>query len=219
MSDFRVLDVPTRRWRAVFLQMLPRLMLVTARDLMQPAFEAALRRSLEGGARLIQLREKALSPDEFRLLATTSQRLCAQFGATLLLNSQPQIARETGCGAHFPEREISNLEYSKLQMDGASVHSVGSAQRAEKLGADYVVFGAIFPTSSHPNEAAQGLGKLREVTRSVSIPVYAIGGIGDAQSVKSCLQNGAFGVAVRSAVWQSAEVAETVAQLVLWANE
>lgn len=194
-------------------------MLVTERRLMQPSFEAALHQALEGGARLIQLREKNLSSDEFRLLATTSQKLCAQFGATLLLNSQPQIAQEIGCGAHFPEREISNIEYSKLQSNGASIHSVESAQNAEKLGADYLVFGAVFPTSSHPNEVAQGLAKLREVADAVSIPVYAIGGIGDEESVKSCLKNGAFGVAVRSATWKNADVAKTVARFVCCASD
>lgn len=216
--------------------MLSRLMLVSDRRAMTPHFLTALQSALEGGARFFQLREKDLPADKLRILARETAILCARFNATLVVNSAPksalEIARENVCGAHFPERELANIEYSISEFYsaalspaamsvsasapsvsascGASVHSVEAARKAEKLGANYLVFGAVFPTTSHPGETPAGIEKLREVTQAVAIPVYAIGGIDNEYSIGACLENGAFGVAIRSAVWNARDVQRKV---------
>ncbi len=199
--------------------MLSRLMLVTERRLMKPTFEESLQAALEGGARLIQLREKDLSAQDLQSLAETSQRWCETFGASLIINSEAKIALNVGAnGVHWPERTAS-IEYSKTLLNGVSVHSVEAAQRAQKSGANYLVFGSIFPTSSHPNETAKGLGALRAVVRAVSLPVYAIGGIGTKSTIRACLEAGAHGVAIRSSVWEAptqTEKREKVALFLQW---
>ena len=215
------LDFPNGLGRPSPYIMLSRLMLVTDRRLMRPSFEDALRAALEGGARLVQLREKDLSVGELKSLAQTAQNGCEKFGASLLVNSEMEIARDVGArGVHWPERCLGNqIEYSNGFVKGFSVHSVEAAQRAQESGADYVVFGAVFPTSSHPGEPAKGIDTLREVASSVSVPVYAIGGIDSEESVQSCLQNGAHGVAVRSNVWEAIDVRQRVALLRRWTGD
>jgi thiamine-phosphate diphosphorylase len=87
---------------------------------------------------------------------------------------------------------------------GRSVHSVDAARRAEEEGCEYVVAGSVFPTSSHPNGPAGGVQLLRDIVAAVKIPVIAIGGITSANA-RSCIDAGARGVAVISAIFDAAD--------------
>ena len=75
-----------------------------------------------------------------------------------------------------------------------------TAQRAIDEGADYLIFGSVFPTRSHPDRAPQGWEALRAVCASSRVPVYAIGGV-TAENAEMCLEAGACGVAVIGAAW------------------
>jgi thiamine monophosphate synthase len=85
---------------------------------------------------------------------------------------------------------------------GRSVHSVDAALRAEADGCEYVVAGSVFPTASHPGGPTGGLQLLRDITTAVRIPVIAIGGI-KATNARSCIDAGARGVAVISAIFDA----------------
>jgi len=89
---------------------------------------------------------------------------------------------------------------------------VEAARRGTNEGADYLVFGSVFPTDSHPTAAPAGLTKLSEVVRATALPVYAIGGIND-NHARQCREAGAYGIAVMSAVWQADDVAGAVRAL------
>ena len=77
-------------------------------------------------------------------------------------------------------------------MLGRSVHSIAAASVAEAEGADFVIFGPVFPTPTHPGAPGLGLRALAEVARAVAIPVLAIGGV-DAARAADCLAAGAAG--------------------------
>ncbi len=80
---------------------------------------------------------------------------------------------------------------------GRSVHSLESALRAESEGADYVIFGPVWASASHPGFAPAGLPALAEVARALHIPVLAIGGVTEAR-IAECHAAGAAGyVAIR----------------------
>jgi thiamine-phosphate diphosphorylase len=115
-------------------------------------------------------------------------------------------------GLHLPESALEMEALPKFPVMGFSVHSLENAKRAEAQGADYLIYGSIFPTASHPEIAAVGLDELNKVTQAVSCPVYAIGGI-SAANAKSCKEAGAYGVAVMSAVWQASSVTQAVHDL------
>jgi thiamine-phosphate pyrophosphorylase len=200
---------------------LPRLMLVTNRRIMQPSFEAALEAALQGGARWIQLREKDLAPHELTALALQTQQLCARFGAMLSINSRVEVAQAArAAGVHLPEQSIAPHQARRALESGAlvgqSVHGVQAAQLAIQAGADYLVFGSVFATATHPDSAPQELDALRNITAAtvaLNLPVYAIGGI-NATRIRPCLEAGAYGVAVLGAAWQASNVSEITSALV-----
>jgi thiamine-phosphate diphosphorylase len=188
-------------------------MLVTSRHQMKPSFEHCLEAALLGGASLIQLREKDLEPTLFIFLAEICRKLCLHYNSELLINGRPKTAQRLNIGGlHLPESALEMDVLPKFPVMGISVHSLENAKRAEALGADYLIYGSVFSTASHPEIAPVGLDELREVTQAVSCPVYAIGGI-SAANAKSCKEAGAYGVAVMSAVWQAADVSQAVREL------
>ena len=83
-------------------------------------------------------------------------------------------------GAHLPERDIAPSDARRLlgeRLVGRSVHSLQSAVSAERDGADYLIFGPVWLSASHPQVAPAGIDALAKVARSVRIPVLAIGGV------------------------------------------
>lgn len=189
-------------------------MVVTQHNLMHPDFLGAISAAIEGGARLIQLREKEITRDELFDFARAAKEICIARGARLLVNADLEIARKMGMGLHLPEAQSVAQARRTLGREyfvGQSVHSLSSALRAQKSGANYVVFGSIFPTASHVGSAPKGVAALREIAREISIPVFAIGGISQ-QNCVQCLEAGAHGVAVMRAVWQAENTKEAVAK-------
>jgi thiamine-phosphate diphosphorylase len=196
---------------------LPRLLLLTDVARMQPSFEVALIAAMRGGARLVQLREKTLPPRDVLSLAIKAQRVCETFGAQVVVNGRADIARAAHlAGVHLPENDLAPRDVratiGQHALCGVSVHNLETAQRASDEGADYLVFGSVFPTASHPNGHVAGLEMLRQVCDSIHKPVFAIGGV-TAQNAAQCLEAGAHGVAVISAVWQSSDVQKAVHEL------
>jgi thiamine monophosphate synthase len=85
---------------------------------------------------------------------------------------------------------------------GRSVHSVDAALRAEADGCEYLVAGSVFPTASHPGGPVGGVQLVRDIAAVVHIPVIAIGGI-TATNARQCIDAGARGVAVISAIFDA----------------
>lgn len=119
-------------------------------------------------------------------------------------------------GVHLGENSLPPAVARRLlgpeKIMGVSVHSVTAAREAEKAGADYLLFGHIFPTTSKEGIPPRGVGSLREVVASVGIPIIALGGINTANA-RQCLAAGARGVAVMSAVMAAPDPARAVAEL------
>jgi thiamine-phosphate pyrophosphorylase len=167
---------------------------------------------------LIHLREKDLAPHELINLARLAQQQCKKYDAMLLINSSIDVAAAVNAaGVHLPEHGVSSVAAGaacpSAALQSISVHSTEAARRAEEAGADFLVFGSVFPTASHPGEAPQGLEKLEQVVRVVKCPVFAVGGI-TAGNVAACLNCGAHGIAVISAVWGAPDVSAAVQTLI-----
>lgn len=147
------------------------------------------------------LRAKALA---YRTLALQAQQSCEAAGIPLILHSDWQLARELGISMlHLPLaflRQISEYERAYFTWLSTSVHSVGEAQEAQALGATVLIAGHIYTTQCKAGLAPRGLGFLQSVCSAVSLPVYAIGGIGfDAAQHAELKANGARGACVMSA--------------------
>lgn len=117
----------------------------------------------------------------------------------VLVRGRPDLALAAGAaGVNLPEADIPVAGARSLlgpdRLVGRSVHSPPAAAVAEAEGADFVLFGPVFPTPTHPGMPALGLAALGEVVRAVAIPVLAIGGVDAARGAR-CLEAGAAGYA------------------------
>jgi len=164
-----------------------------------PAVAAAV----EGGVTLVQLREKDLPADELLRLAQ-QLRAVTRGRALLVVNDRVDVALASDAdGVHLPGNGLPTRVARALlgpgKLVGRSAHSVGEAVEAERDGADYVLLGTIFPTSSHPESQAAGTTLIRAARPVVRLPLIAIGGI-DTSNAREVMEAGADGVAVISAI-------------------
>lgn len=192
-----------------------RLYLITDRkQLVGLALLEALEQALRAGVQIIQLREKDLTPIELYELGRKVIRICQNYRAKLLINDRADIARAIeASGVHLTSVGIPPYEarkcLSKGSLIGVSIHSLEEARRAERDGADFVNFGPIYPTSSKPMSEPKGLKALKEVCSNLRIPVFALGGIRP-ENARECLENGAYGVAVISAILGVTDITHAV---------
>jgi thiamine-phosphate pyrophosphorylase len=125
-------------------------------------------------------------------------------GWRLLVHERVDVALPASAdGVHLRHSSVPGRFVRQLlgsdRLLGISVHDTREAVAACEHHADYLMFGHIYETPSHPGTPGRGLEKLREVIEAVDIPVIAIGGV-TARRVDEVLAAGASGVAVISAI-------------------
>jgi thiamine-phosphate diphosphorylase len=194
---------------------LPKLYPITDRRLSGLTHAEQVARLCEGGARLVQLREKLLPAREFYAEVLEALRVARLFGATLIVNDRLDVALAAGAdGVHLgqddvpPEAARALLGEGKIV--GCSTHSVEQASEAARLPVDYVAIGPVFDTSSKVNpDPVVGLEGVRRVREAVggAVMLVAIGGI-KAESAPSVLEAGADSVAVIGALFDTSDPAE-----------
>lgn len=166
---------------------------------------ALARDFLRGGAKIVQLRMKGVAASDMMPVARAIFELKRDFDFVFILNDAVGIAKELRVdGVHVGENDLPVPEVRRLvgakMLIGYSSHSLEEAVSAEKAGADYVAFGAIFPTQTKgPGHPVQGLERLREVVAACSAPVVAIGGIAR-HNIEEVLKTGVASVAMITAL-------------------
>ena len=140
------------------------------------------REAMEGGAQVIQLRDKRRSAQELAPTAEELRRVCRDLGALFIVNDDVNLAMAVGAdGVHVGQRDMPVTEVRRLVppevIVGCSTNNVDEACRAERDGASYVAVGRLYPTGSKPDTRPATLDTLRAVKAAVSVPVCAIGGI------------------------------------------
>jgi thiamine-phosphate pyrophosphorylase len=179
--------------------------------------EAAVR----GGAMMVQLREKNTPREEVIQLGREILAVTRRYGALLIINDHPAVAKAVGAdGAHVGREDPPVTEARALlgpdAIIGASCYGdVTRAVAAEQAGADYVAFGTPFPSPTKTKRTDISLEIFREVKQHVKVPVFAIGGI-TLDNARQVIDAGADGIAVVSGVFAAADVeaaARMLAQL------
>jgi thiamine-phosphate pyrophosphorylase len=159
---------------------------------------------LEGGARLLQYRDKQRDKGDQLPIVRRLVDLCREHGALLFVNDHVDLALAAGApGVHLGQHDLPLEEARRIAGDrlriGISTNNVEEARAAVAGGAAYIAVGAIFATSTKGNTRPASPERLREVREAVEGPIVAIGGI-NATNIDQVLEAGADAVAVISAV-------------------
>jgi thiamine-phosphate pyrophosphorylase len=190
-----------------------RLLLVTDRSQVQGrSLPSVLRQAVGAGVPAVQLRERDLPAGELLQLAREIRSFTAPRAVSLIINDRVDLMLALNLnGVHLRANSLPITAVRQLvgndRLVGISTHSLAEVQKANRDGADYVVFGPIFDTpSKRPFGAPAGLETLAKVCRESAVPVFAIGGITSA-SVPEVRRAGAHGVAVIGAILARDDVA------------
>ncbi len=152
-------------------------------------------RASRQGVEMVQIRAKELAARELVELVRLTVALS---GAQILVNTRTDVALACGAhGVHLPAGSIAPGAIRAIApsdfLIGVSCHTVDELRAAEREGADFAVFGPVFPSVTK-SLTPIGIEALRMATASVRLPVYALGGV-TADNAPLCIQAGAAGVA------------------------
>jgi thiamine-phosphate pyrophosphorylase len=171
-----------------------------------------------GGARLLQLRVKALPAREFLAVAQEVRAICQRTGCLLIINDRADIALAVNAdGVHVGQEDLPLPAARKVlgpgKLIGVSTHDPAQAIAAERGGADYIGFGPLFGTNTKATGySARGIDQLREIRALVGLPIVAIGGVTAARA-PSALAAGADAVAMISDLVLASDVTAKVREV------
>ena len=192
------------------------------RNLDKKMFFEKIEEALQGGVTILQLREKELDEDSFINEAIEVKNICRKHGVPLIINDNVNVALKSGAdGVHVGIEDMPIDEIRRTVPDsfiiGATCKTVEQAQSAERLGADYMGVGAVFPSPTKKNAVRITREQLKEICASVSIPAVAIGGI-SLENVDELKDGGMSGIAVVSAVFSADDIQKAASLLKEKAN-
>jgi thiamine-phosphate pyrophosphorylase len=182
------------------------LYLVTSSDKFESDddFLDAVASALDGGVKLIQLREKSHDAKRIIKLAKKVRELTSIYDAIFIMNDRIDIAQIVDAdGVHLGQDDVDIKDARSILGDkmiiGISTHCPEQAQKAQEQGADYIGVGPIFTTPTKPGRTAVTTDYAKWVSANINIPWYAIGGI-DMSNIQDVLNAGATRVAVVRAI-------------------
>ena len=174
--------------------------------------------AIEGGASLIQFRDKEMTTRELVETAQRLRELTSQNGVPFIVNDRLDVALAVEAdGVHVGQDDMPAALARQLigpnKILGVSASTVEEALQAEREGADYVSASPVFTTPTKPDAPPPtGLEGLRAIVEAVNLPVIAIGGINE-QNATEVMEAGAQGVAVISAVVSAPDIVAAARRL------
>lgn len=193
------------------------LYLLVSEDLCHHGSGPAVRGALQGGAGIVQLREKHVGDRELLARARRVREWATEAGAIFIMNDRPDLAVLAGAdGVHVGQEELSVKDARRIvgpdKLVGVSTHTIEQARQAVLDGADYIGMGPVFPTSTKQFAAYAGLDFVRQVSAEIELPAYAIGGI-NLSNVDQVVQAGATRIAVSGVLCGAADPRDMAEQL------
>lgn len=174
-------------------------------------FSQRVEAALRGGARIVQYRDKRENDVLRQQLAAELVRLCREYGALSIINDDVELAAKVGAdGVHIGKDDAAFTLARALLGQGAIIgvscyNRLELALDAQKQGADYVAFGAFFPSKTKPEAVPASLDLLRAAKEQLNIPTCAIGGITHANA-PTLVEAGADMVAVISDIFTASDI-------------
>jgi len=177
-----------------------------------------MQQALAAGVMFFQYRHKNGARKSIYETSVPLACIAREAHACFIVNDHADIAAAVDAdGVHLGQDDLP-IEFARRllgtdKLIGISTHNGEQAKAAEVAGADYIGFGPIFPTATKDAGQTQGLERLSEIRRSVSIPLIAIGGI-NGSNVKEVFQSGADGAAIISAILSAQDIKAAAGQMV-----
>jgi len=172
---------------------------------------AQVEAALAGGVAAVQYRDKSGDVARRHEQASELVALCRRFKVPLIVNDDLRLADLTDADGVHLGRDDGSLREARIILGkhkfiGASCYqSLDLAQAAQAAGADYVAFGSFFPSPTKPDAARADTALLRAATRTIQIPIVAIGGI-TLVNAPALLDAGADSLALLSALFDAADI-------------
>jgi 8-oxo-dGTP diphosphatase len=177
-----------------------------AEDLGVGLFLARAKSAIDGGLKLIQLREKSFTEEKLTQFAKQLLALGQSSGARILLNGEADVACRLGCaGVHWTSARLLAAQRRPTEMlCAASCHAEAELAHAVEIGVDFVVLGPVLSTPSHATVPPLGWKRFEELAQGMPLPVYALGGLVRAD-LEQAMLHGAHGVALRRGAWNTGQ--------------
>lgn len=172
--------------------------------------------ALAGGAKLMQYRNKHVSGEIAVRQASALVTLCHRYQAQLIINDDVQLALQLDAdGVHLGiddgDIAAARQQLGSEKIIGASCYNnLVLARQAARLGADYVAFGACFPSTTKPDAPRAEL-TLFNAAHELNLPIVAIGGI-TLENASNIIAAGADAIAVIGALWNTTDITARVRQ-------
>jgi 8-oxo-dGTP diphosphatase len=167
-----------------------------------PVMLALLRKRLESGLKLVQLRESELADEARAAFSKEAIGLAHRSGCKVMVKARALPASRGADGVHFTAAELMKLkERPQGMLAAASCHTRAELEHAMELELDFVAVGAVKSTASHVQGPLLGWDGLAGLIAGSSVPVYAIGGLGD-EDLEPAWRAGAHGVAMIRGAWR-----------------
>ncbi len=175
------------------------------------AWLASLARALAREVRHVQLRAPTIEAARWARLAAQAVALCKDAGADVLVNGDTALAQRLDAGLHLRsaqlhdagiEAALASLK-STGQRIGASCHDLGELMRAQEVGCDFAMLGPLRATPTHPEARGIGWEAFAALRERVSLPIYALGGLG-VDDIATARAHGAQGIAAIRGLWSDA---------------
>jgi|TARA_B110000037_G_scaffold221518_1_gene292818 8-oxo-dGTP diphosphatase len=162
-----------------------------------------LQNRISNGLKMIQVREKNISFDEFKIFSNEVIKICKPKGVKVIINSDVNLAYEIKAdGVHLRSKDLISIKkIPKNLIVSASCHTQEEIYIAEKLNINFLVLSAIKKTLSHPDIKPIGWDEFEKIVNRVNTPIYALGGLG-VNDYSVALENGAIGIASQRSIWQ-----------------
>lgn len=181
-----------------------RLYVLVTESLCRASLEGTIREAVDGGADVIQLREKDLSDRVLLARARDVRQLTRRLGALFIVNDRPDIAvLAEADGVHLGQDDMPLQEARRLlgpdALIGVSTHDLAQLQRAILEGANYLGVGPTFASATKSFAALAGLEFVRQAMALTTLPAFALGGI-TAENIDQVVAVGATRVAVSQAI-------------------
>jgi thiamine-phosphate pyrophosphorylase len=173
--------------------------------------------ALQGGASIVQYRNKRANTALQYAEATALVALCEAYKCSFIINDNIQLAKQVGAdGVHLGREDGSIQEARQILGEKAIIgitcyQDIERAVQVEKLGANYVAFGSFFSSPTKPNAPRATLELLQQATQQLSLPICCIGGI-TLQNADTLINEGADMLAVISSLFAVDDITQVAQQ-------